>query len=66
MRFLLVAALVFLVGCETDKQIRLREMHQKTWDACLDGGGIPIGSWFNAEVLSDCIYKPPTDSEAKS
>lgn len=50
-------ALLVVSGCETSRDKEAREMNKQAWDACLNSGGVPLGSWFDAAVLSDCKYK---------
>jgi hypothetical protein len=49
---LLIAALFLIDTSEQD------EKNQAAFQMCIDSGGVPLQSWFNEEVLGDCIYKP--------
>lgn len=59
MKLILLFVVVFISGCgQTEKQIKQAQMHEQAWKACINSGGIPIGSWFNEVVISNCIYNP--------
>ena len=55
--FLIVAWSALLVaGCSDNAELCAN--NKNAFKACLDSGGVPIQSWFNENIIADCIYKP--------
>lgn len=61
--FLLILCTV-ACGCEPERVRQARESlqanRQAAWDACLQGGGVPIesmGAYGTAGVIAHCVYR---------
>ena len=66
--FILIIALVFAAGCETEKQkARKAEMHQlrlDSWNACIGAGGSPIEGWSSSPpAMRRCDYPPQHETD---
>ena len=50
---------LLVAGCSDNDELYAN--NKKAFQACLDSGGVPIQSWFNENILGDCIYKPASN-----
>lgn len=56
---LICCSILVISGCSDDqKSARMYAANEEARKACLTNGGVPLQSWFNAEILGDCVYKP--------
>lgn len=53
--FVLILLAVLASGCE---QSELGKQKQKESDACIELGGVPVRSWLDGTVMSDCKFPP--------
>lgn len=61
--FISVLILLLVSGCQGDVESNreIMENNRLAREACIDSGGVPIQSLFNANILGSCIYKSQTE-----
>ena len=48
---------LLIAGCSNEqKALEFKQRNDTAFKACVDSGGVPMQSWFNETVLSDCIF----------
>ena len=48
--------ILIIILCILFPSLLISERSADAWQACINAGGVPIQSWYNESILSDCKF----------
>ncbi len=51
---IVLLTLLILAGCEGTEE---QAMRRQAYSICVDLGGVPLSSWYDSKVMTECRFK---------